>query len=436
MKILKTLSFAIILMFAPSFATLAQTYYRVASNFEQLKLDRVPIAKSTIVFDFEYRDSLKIAGKLFYARVSKQQNRFFVSKDKALFCYFHDEELTGFIVTTPAGQYGAREWSVYARYKKANKASKVPPPEDTDYYIKTVNEYYKNMVDPRAKTYHSVVYELNKDDDNFGKEVPQTQNFVLLLPDTIMMDRLIFTRVEDNFFEARNAVGQMYYGGIRLFTLDNGAIVVTEYLQNLFREAVGYFAPSKELADKLLSENFNSREIVKGLIAKADAIKSEMSKNDRDKKNLVKEAEFKEGVTSVMATLKTLRSEPAIEQEIRKRLISKATPTVSILHIYFLDDSWQVVRDYYNQIVSKQLRCLISFKDSKDGICYVKYWNIQYLYLGGGTYATEFTFGTTYPSSQNTSIQNSWIRLKDSKGIDRQLYAGDFYEFDCKAIQK
>lgn len=436
MKNLIILSFAAILMVAQPFATLAQTYYRIASNFGQLKLDNVPIAKSTITLDFEYRDSLKIAGKTFYARFTKKGNRFFVSSDKSLFSYFSDEELTGFIVTTPPGQYGARECSVYFRYKKASKASKVPPPEDTDYYIKKVNDHYNNMVDPRAKTYYSVIYELKDDDRNFGGEVQQTCNFVLLLPDTILMDRLIFKRVHENFFEAKNAVGNMYNGGIRLYTMDNGAIVVTEYMQHMFREAIGYFAPTKEIAEKLLSENFNAQPLVKELTTKADAIKSRLSKEQTDKEKIEREAELKIGITNLIASLKSVRSEPAIELEIRKQLVNKEIPTLSVQRIYFLDDSWQIIRDVYDQIVRKQLRCFVMFKDSKSGACYVRYWTIQYPHMGGGTYATEFEFGTTYPSRQNTSIQNSYVDVYDSKGIRRNLYAGNWYEFDCKAIQK
>jgi hypothetical protein len=425
MKPIKILCLAVLALTTFTHCYTQKLYYRVGSSFPELKLDRVPLAKATLTLDFEATDSIGVVGKKFYKRNTRDGNVVYKANDRSYFSFLSTDDLTGFVVTSPSVD-GVVSWSLYLRYKKDKKANQAPDPVPGTEAFDMLADLASKIIDPRTRTYFTVFNDLAKTPGGgrWGDPVTTTQDFIMISPDTIEYNKWWYIRKADNYFEHDQ------YGGDVIYTLPNGMIIVRHIFMANGQVSAAY-TPTKEMADQLLSQDYTTKTDLAPLDAKAKEFRenrSAMIQNEKD-------ASFKDAVTKFVSTLRSARSEPVLEQALRKRLISAQTPTISLKHIYFLDDAWQIIRDNYDQIVWKKLAGVFLFKDSKDGSCYMKFWNVQYSYMGNGTYGTELELGTTYPSKLNTSRQNSYLSIEVANGATDNLYAGNSYDFDCKILK-
>ena len=423
------LIFLVLVLFTSTVSAQNQ-YFRCASSFEDFKLDKAPLAKNILSTDFETPDSVKVLGKVYYVRKTTAGQDIYIAKRKqGAMAFFADQDKSGFIIFTPADEQGNSDWSVYFRYLKKSKANKAPEAEDGNWYANRFIELYKGMIDQRTRTFYTVAYTLNNDHNEFGGTVPETQAFTLIGEDTIVMKEYKFFKIEGNYYSNKNSSHP-----IKLFKLDNGSLMLTKQVLTVgVGDVYAYFAPTKAMADKLLAEDYKPKSDAVALQTKANEIDKRNYETKEAASKKVKDAKQFEAMTNFVAGLKSVRTDPALDQAIRKKISLKDTPTTTIQKIYFMDADWVVVRNYYQEIVSKRIAALVVFKDSKDNSCYFSYWNAQYLYMGGGTYSTTLELGTTYPSQNNTSTQNSWIGVKNPSGPLINAYAGNYYDFDCKA---
>ncbi|CAN5366238.1 hypothetical protein BH10BAC4_BH10BAC4_13820 [soil metagenome] len=387
-------------------------YYRVASSYDALKLDKAPFAKAALTVDFQNTDSMSLAGKVFYKKSTTDGNQIWKAKDKSMLAWLESEELEGFIVTSVPVDHAVR-FSLYYSYIKEKMRSKIPPAQTGKEEFDFLVDLSGKIVDPRTKTFYSVFYDLyDLNGGGFEEKNPKTSTFTIVSSDTIIYGKFYYFKKAENIYVRPNN-----YGPILLATLPNGSIMITSPSSG----NTGYFAPTQALADKLLSEDYDPKTDK----LKINAQYQDYYQNRDAREKEAKEANVKKTVTLTVPLLTSYRKDPVLEAQLRK----KFNATTTVTGVFFLDENWQIMKNRNNEILSKYLFTAFLLKDG--GKCYMRWWYIRYPYTGGGTYSNEIEFGAT-----NEYNQPGIWELKDENGKNLTFNAGNWYEYDCKATTK
>ena len=154
-------------------------------------------------------------------------------------------------------------------------------------------------------------------------------------------------------------------------------------------------------------------------------------RDDRAKQEKVEfDGQTRGVITTYVKSLKSKRADPALERDVSKWWKNTdGSANHAILRIYFLQPSYEIVRNDLGLALRKTVDSLFVVKNTIEQRCWTQWRSFGYESLGGGAFDTEiqawlkqyqagfgyYTYALTLPG-------------------DRKVHAGSWYEVDCNAF--